>query len=103
MPGSTKPGQSRPEDAQDWREGPDDDLVLPLAIAAWEHQMKPGPRVFVRVWGSRPAPTLGHVVILAIDKRAGPTSALTAQFVEILTARRMTAAIGSVVRSRFCR
>ena len=31
-----------PEDALDWREGPDDDLVLALAIAAWEAEQRPG-------------------------------------------------------------
>jgi len=31
-----------PEDALDWREGPDDDLVLALAIAAWEAERSPG-------------------------------------------------------------
>ncbi len=31
-----------PEDALDWREGPDDDLVLALAIAAWEAERRPG-------------------------------------------------------------
>jgi hypothetical protein len=31
-----------PEDALDWREGPDDDLVLALAIAAWEAERNPG-------------------------------------------------------------
>lgn len=30
------------EDALDWREGPDDDLVLALAIAAWEAERNPG-------------------------------------------------------------
>ena len=31
-----------PEDALDWREGPDDDLVLALAIAAWQAERNPG-------------------------------------------------------------
>ena len=31
-----------PEDALDWREGPDDDLVFALAIAAWEANRNPG-------------------------------------------------------------
>jgi hypothetical protein len=31
-----------PEDALDWREGPDDDLVLARAIAAWEVERNPG-------------------------------------------------------------
>jgi hypothetical protein len=31
-----------PEDTLDWREGPDDDLVLALAIAAWEAERRPG-------------------------------------------------------------
>ena len=31
-----KVGGNGPEDALDWREGPDDDLVLALAIPAWE-------------------------------------------------------------------
>jgi hypothetical protein len=31
-----------PEDALNWREGPDDDLVLALAIAAWEAELSPG-------------------------------------------------------------
>jgi hypothetical protein len=30
------------EDALDWREGPHDDLVLALAIAAWEAERNPG-------------------------------------------------------------
>jgi hypothetical protein len=30
------------EDALDWREGPDDDLVLALAIAAWQAERNPG-------------------------------------------------------------
>jgi len=37
-----KVGQERPADAPDWREGPDDDLVLALAIAAWEAERNPG-------------------------------------------------------------
>jgi hypothetical protein len=35
-------GHERPENALDWREGPDDDLVLALAIAAWEAEKRPG-------------------------------------------------------------
>jgi hypothetical protein len=35
-------GQERSEDVLDWREGPDDDLVLALAIAAWEAERNPG-------------------------------------------------------------
>jgi len=31
-----------PEDALDWREGPDDDLVFALAIAAWQAKRNPG-------------------------------------------------------------
>src|SRR5271169_498270 len=31
-----------PVDTLDWREGPDDDLVLALAIAAWEAERRPG-------------------------------------------------------------
>jgi hypothetical protein len=37
-----KVGQERSEDVLDWREGPDDDLVLALAIAAWEAERNPG-------------------------------------------------------------
>ena len=37
-----KVGHKRSEDALDWREGPDDDLVLALAIAAWEAERNPG-------------------------------------------------------------
>ena len=37
-----KVGGNGPEDALDWREGPDDDLVLALAIAAWEAERNPG-------------------------------------------------------------
>ena len=37
-----KVGQERSEDVLDWREGPDDDLVLALAIAAWEAESRPG-------------------------------------------------------------
>ncbi len=37
-----KVGHNGPEDALDWREGPDDDLVLALAIAAWEAERRPG-------------------------------------------------------------
>jgi len=37
-----KVGHERPADALDWREGPDDDLVLALAIAAWEAERNPG-------------------------------------------------------------
>jgi hypothetical protein len=37
-----KVGHNGPEDALDWREGPDDDLVLALAIAAWEAERNPG-------------------------------------------------------------
>jgi hypothetical protein len=37
-----KVGHTGPEDALDWREGPDDDLVLALAIAAWEAERNPG-------------------------------------------------------------
>jgi hypothetical protein len=37
-----KVGQDRSEDVLDWREGPDDDLVLALAIAAWEAERNPG-------------------------------------------------------------
>jgi hypothetical protein len=37
-----KVGQDRSEDVLDWREGPDDDLVLALAIAAWEAECRPG-------------------------------------------------------------
>jgi len=35
-------GQSKADDTLDWREGPDDDLVLALAIAAWEAERNPG-------------------------------------------------------------
>jgi hypothetical protein len=35
-------GHNGPEDALDWREGRDDDLVLALAIAAWEAERRPG-------------------------------------------------------------
>jgi hypothetical protein len=38
----SKVGHNGPEDALDWREGPDDDLVLALAIAAWEAERRPG-------------------------------------------------------------
>lgn len=37
-----KVGQDRSEDVLDWREGPDDDLVLALAIAVWEAERNPG-------------------------------------------------------------
>ena len=37
-----KVGHNGPEDALGWREGPDDDLVLALAIAAWEAECRPG-------------------------------------------------------------
>ena len=37
-----KVGHNGPEDALDWREGPDDDLVLALAIAAWQAERNPG-------------------------------------------------------------
>ena len=37
-----KVGHNGPEDALDWREGPDDDLVLALAIAAWEAERRSG-------------------------------------------------------------
>jgi hypothetical protein len=37
-----KVGQDRSEDVLDWREGPDDDLVLALAIAAWEAERNLG-------------------------------------------------------------
>jgi hypothetical protein len=37
-----KVGQERSEDVLDWRERPDDDLVLALAIAAWEAERRPG-------------------------------------------------------------
>ncbi len=37
-----KVGQERSEDVLDWREGPDDDLVLALAISAWEAERNPG-------------------------------------------------------------
>jgi hypothetical protein len=37
-----KVGHNGPEDALGWREGPDDDLVLALAIAAWEAERRPG-------------------------------------------------------------
>jgi hypothetical protein len=37
-----KVAHNGPEDALDWREGPDDDLVLALAIAAWEAERNPG-------------------------------------------------------------
>jgi len=37
-----KVGHNGPEDALDWREGPDDDLVLALAISAWEAERNPG-------------------------------------------------------------
>jgi hypothetical protein len=32
----------RPYNVLDWREGPDDDLVLALAISAWEAERNPG-------------------------------------------------------------
>ena len=35
-------GHERSEDALDWREGPDDDLVLALAIATWQAERNPG-------------------------------------------------------------
>jgi hypothetical protein len=37
-----KVGQDRSEDVLDRREGPDDDLVLALAIAAWEAERNLG-------------------------------------------------------------
>ena len=37
-----KVGRERADDTLDWREGPDDDLVLALAIAAWEAERHPG-------------------------------------------------------------
>ena len=37
-----KVGVKASEDALDWREGPDDDLVLALAIAAWKADTNPG-------------------------------------------------------------
>lgn len=37
-----KVARNGPEDALDWREGPDDDLVLALAIAAWQAERNPG-------------------------------------------------------------
>lgn len=37
-----KVGGKASEDALDWREGPDDDLVLALAIAAWKADRDPG-------------------------------------------------------------
>ena len=35
-------GHERSEDALDWHEGPDDDLVLALAIATWQAERNPG-------------------------------------------------------------
>jgi hypothetical protein len=37
-----KVGHERSEDALDWREGPDDDLVLALTIATWQAERNPG-------------------------------------------------------------
>ena len=37
-----KVGHNGPEDALAWREGPDDDLVLALAIAAWKAERRLG-------------------------------------------------------------
>src|SRR5450830_1320242 len=37
-----KVARNGPEDALDWREGPDDDVVLALAIAAWQADRNPG-------------------------------------------------------------
>jgi len=37
-----KVGQEWSEDVLDWRERPDDDLVLALAISAWEAERNPG-------------------------------------------------------------
>ena len=37
-----KVGVKASEDALDWRDGPDDDLVLALAIAAWRAETNPG-------------------------------------------------------------
>lgn len=37
-----KVGREKGDDTLDWREGPDDDLVLALAIAAWEAERNPG-------------------------------------------------------------
>jgi hypothetical protein len=37
-----KVGREKGDDTADWREGPDDDLVLALAIAAWEAERNPG-------------------------------------------------------------
>jgi hypothetical protein len=37
-----KVGHNGPEDALNWRDGPDDDLALALAIAAWEAKRNPG-------------------------------------------------------------
>jgi hypothetical protein len=37
-----KMGRDKADDILDWREGPDDDLVLALAIAAWEAERNPG-------------------------------------------------------------
>jgi hypothetical protein len=37
-----KVARNGPEDALDWREGPDDDLVLALAIASWQAERNPG-------------------------------------------------------------
>jgi hypothetical protein len=35
-------GREKGDETLDWREGPDDDLVLALAIAAWEAERNPG-------------------------------------------------------------
>jgi hypothetical protein len=37
-----KVGREKGDDTLDWREGPDDDLVLALAIAAWQAERNPG-------------------------------------------------------------
>jgi hypothetical protein len=37
-----KVGCEKADETLDWREGPDDDLVLALAIAAWEAERNPG-------------------------------------------------------------
>jgi hypothetical protein len=45
-----KVGHEKSDDALAWREGPDDDLVLALAIAVWQAEQSPGiPYSIVRV------------------------------------------------------
>jgi hypothetical protein len=65
-----------PDDALDWREGPDDDLVLALAIAAWQAERNPSLAFSCGYAVSETAGLKGPLAL--VETRVGPRAATVA-------------------------